>query len=294
MENVRIGHERPVVCLDAGHYGKYNASPVVPGYFESEMNWKLQMYLKEALQSLGIVVHTTRNNIEKDMELVERGRMSKNCDLFISLHSNASSNPKTDYALTLYQVKDNCGEMDVQSLRFAAKIGRTISQVMCIPWKTWASESQYDRDRNGYKDDYYGVLRGAHNVGTPGVIVEHGFHTHKETTVWLMNDENLKSLAKAEAQTIAQWFDWQSESEPKSFTVKIPYMYYGHKGTCVKALQQLLIANGYDCGKFGADGIWGKATEKALEEYQQAKNLESDRIFGPLTFQQLFGLDLEA
>ena len=35
------------VCLDAGHWGKYNRSPVVPAYYESEMNWKLHLLLME-------------------------------------------------------------------------------------------------------------------------------------------------------------------------------------------------------------------------------------------------------
>ena len=38
------------ICLDAGHYGKYNRSKVVPEYYESEMNWKLHNYLAEELK----------------------------------------------------------------------------------------------------------------------------------------------------------------------------------------------------------------------------------------------------
>ena len=29
MKNIKTGHNKPIVCLDAGHYGKYNQSPVV-------------------------------------------------------------------------------------------------------------------------------------------------------------------------------------------------------------------------------------------------------------------------
>ena len=48
------------VCLDAGHYGKYNRSPAVSSYYESDMTWKLHNYLKKELESFGIVVVTTR------------------------------------------------------------------------------------------------------------------------------------------------------------------------------------------------------------------------------------------
>ena len=39
------------VCLDAGHYGKYNRSPAVSSYYESDMTWKLHNYLKKELES---------------------------------------------------------------------------------------------------------------------------------------------------------------------------------------------------------------------------------------------------
>jgi len=40
------------VCLDAGHYGKYNRSPAVSSYYESDMTWKLHNYLKKELVSV--------------------------------------------------------------------------------------------------------------------------------------------------------------------------------------------------------------------------------------------------
>ena len=38
------------VCLDAGHYCKYNRSPAVSSYYESDMTWKLHNYLKKELE----------------------------------------------------------------------------------------------------------------------------------------------------------------------------------------------------------------------------------------------------
>ena len=60
------------ICLDAGHYGKYNRSKVVPEYYESEMNWKLHNYLAEELEQLGFAVIKTRENQEKDLGLTAR------------------------------------------------------------------------------------------------------------------------------------------------------------------------------------------------------------------------------
>ena len=55
----------------------------------------------------------------------------------------------------------------------------------------------------------------------------------------------------------------------------------GMNGDDVLKMQQILIAIGYSCGKYGADGDFGNATEKALKQFQKDKNLEVDGIYGP-------------
>ena len=45
-----------IVCLDAGHYGKYNRSPAVPAYYESVRMWDLHLLLKAELEKYGIEV----------------------------------------------------------------------------------------------------------------------------------------------------------------------------------------------------------------------------------------------
>lgn len=57
----------------------------------------------------------------------------------------------------------------------------------------------------------------------------------------------------------------------------------GSTGEDVKLLQQSLIRLGYDCGKWGADGDFGDATELAVRAFQTDHNLEVDGDFGPLT-----------
>lgn len=293
MKNVKTGHKQPIVCLDAGHYGKYNRSPVVPEYYESDMNWKLQNLLKAELEKYGVKVITTRADKAKDLALESRGKASKDADLFISLHSNAASAESTKYVVAMYQVDDNCGEMDEQSKAFAAKIAKTVGEVMGLPYQTWATKSSSDRDGNGYKDDYYGVLRGAHTVHTPGVIIEHGFHTNTATAKWLLVEANLKKLAVAEAKTIAEWFDVkQKEEKPVAitFALTLTELSEGAKGAQVKALQQLLMANGIKLPKYGADADFGAETKAGVIEYQRKMGLAADGIAGPNTWKKLLGL----
>jgi N-acetylmuramoyl-L-alanine amidase len=213
MKNTKPGHSMPVVCLDAGHYGKSNRSPAVPEYYESDMTWALHLLLKTELEKYGIQVITTRADKDRDLDVVARGMAAADSDLFISVHSNAAGNPNANYVLGIHQVDDNCGELDEQSKEIAVLLSNAVAAVMGAEPKTWSTQSSEDRDGNGYKDDYYGVLRGAHSVHTHGVILEHGFHTNKEQAAWLMDKQNLQRLAEAEAATIARWFDVEKKEE---------------------------------------------------------------------------------
>lgn len=57
----------------------------------------------------------------------------------------------------------------------------------------------------------------------------------------------------------------------------------GDEGEDVKAMQTNLIRLGYDCGRWGADGDFGDATEMALKKFQSEHGLEADGEYGPLS-----------
>lgn len=69
-----------------------------------------------------------------------------------------------------------------------------------------------------------------------------------------------------------------------------PTLKEGDTGPAVKSLQILLIGYGYDCGKYGADGDYGKDTKEAVKRYQAAKGLTVDGKAGPDTLGSLYGL----
>lgn len=69
--------------------------------------------------------------------------------------------------------------------------------------------------------------------------------------------------------------------------VTLPILKKGYVGASAKALQLLLIGNGYSCGAAGADGHFGSNTEKAVKAYQKAKGLEVDGHVGPATWGSL-------
>lgn len=181
------------ICLDAGHYGKYNQSPVNEVYYESDMNWKLHLYLKAELEAYGIEVITTRSNKNNDLTVYNRGLASKGCDLFISLHSNACGVETVDYPVAIVQL-DGKGD----------KLGNVLAKCVAKQMKTKQDGRIFKKQ--GTTGEYYGVLRGAAAVGTMGIIIEHSFHTNKAAASWLLNDNNLKAMAVEEAKIIAEYY----------------------------------------------------------------------------------------
>lgn len=203
------------ICIDAGHYGKYNRSPVVAGYYEAVTMWELHLLLKAELEKYGAVVITTRSDPNKDLALEARGKAAAGSDLLLSLHSNAAAGENPDWVLVLHQVEDNDTPSAGKSKELAKLLAVAVAKTMGTSYQVNAVKSSSDRDGDGKKDDYYGVLRGAHFVDVPGMIIEHGFHTNKGNTLWLMDKDNLQKLAEAEAATIAQWFGLSKQAEPE-------------------------------------------------------------------------------
>ncbi len=284
------------ICIDAGHYGKYNRAPGVPEYYESEVMWRLQEKLKLALETYGIEAYTTRAEQTKDLALYDRGTASKGCDLFISLHSNAagsSVNNSVDYVRIYHLTEDAATKVDEVSKAVAEKLAPVIAETMGTKQKyqtqSWLSAS--DRNKDGVlNDNYLGVLHGARQVGVPGILAEHSFHTNDEICRWLLKDENLELLAQAEAKSIAQYFGVKKASSVTTFSVSMRNLRQGSEGEDVRALQLLLKGRGYNGTMNAMDGIFGPRTEAAVKAYQQAAGLSVDGIAGTKTMHKLLGL----
>lgn len=226
MKNVKSGHKAPIVCLNAGHYGKINQSPVVKTYYESEMNWKLHSFLAEELEKYGIQVKKTRKKQTDQMNLLDRGKAAKDCDVFLSIHSNACSTESVDRPVVICLVSDDRTKIDEQSKELGTLLGQTIYQVMGTAGKPQITTKKASTDLDGdgkLNDEWYGELRGAHIVGTAGMILEHSFHTNTKATKWLLEDSNLKKLAAAEAATIAQYYGMESSAPKEAETAKTVY-----------------------------------------------------------------------
>ena len=264
------------ICLDAGHYGNYNQSPVVPEYYESDMTWKMHLKLKKYLEDYGIEVIVTRTNQKQNLGLTARGKVAKGCDLFLSVHSNAATNESVDYPIAFVPINGSAGNLGEQ-------LAKCIEQTMNTK-QNGRAESKKSEKGNW---DYYSVINGAASVGVPGIIVEHSFHTNTRATKWLLKDSNLDKLAKAEAKVIAEYFKVDKKETIKTSTVELPILSKGTEGAAVKAMQILLISYGYSCGKAGADGDFGRSTLQALKDFQKDRGLTADGCCGYKTWLKL-------
>lgn len=222
-ENQPVPEEKPLqgvkICLDAGHYGKYNRCPAIPEYYESDMAWKLHLLQKKYLEEKGATVLTTRPNQAEDKGLKDRGYASAGCDLFVSNHSNATGNgmnESIDY-VAVYHLVDDIGVVcDDISKELARELAPAIASTMATTqgYKVLTRKSGKDHNGDGMlNDNYYGVLNGARLVGTPGMILEHSFHTNSKSVRWLLNDANLDRLARVEAEVIASYFAKESKGD---------------------------------------------------------------------------------
>ena len=66
-------------------------------------------------------------------------------------------------------------------------------------------------------------------------------------------------------------------------TTSVQLIRFGARGEKVKKIQEQLIKLDYNCGKDGADGVFGLNTLKAVLNFQKDYQLEADGVVGPLT-----------
>ena len=74
-------------------------------------------------------------------------------------------------------------------------------------------------------------------------------------------------------------------------TLELPVLYFGAKGESVRAMQQLLLAKGYDLPRWGDDGEFGAETENALLQLQEDGCLTEGGCCGEHSWKLLLGLE---
>lgn len=207
------------ICLDPGHADTANKG-VVDGYWESHMVFDLAYKLKANLEKYkNVTVFVTKEVRNCNPSLEARGKMARdnNCEVFISLHSNAASAAA-------------CGVSIFRSVKRpdSVSLGQKLGQAVVDTMRPGTGVTYLRQNGNSTRlypnttdTDYYGVIRSSVKAECVkySYIIEHGFHTNVAECTWLYNSSNVQKLADAEAKVLANYFglslkDGSSEPTP--------------------------------------------------------------------------------
>lgn len=208
---------RLVVVLDPGH-GGYDPGAIANGTNEKTLTLKIAKYCKDALEKNGrIQVYMTREsdtsvggatNASADLKNRVSFAVSKNADLFVSIHLNSAG--AAAYGAEVYYPNSN----------YRSDIGQEGQKLVSSIQKQLVNLGLYNRgvkvrqSENGstYPDgsvqDYYAVIHQSKRNGFPGIIVEHAFLTNaSDYQKYLSSDEKLKTLGEADAKGIIEYIN---------------------------------------------------------------------------------------
>jgi len=201
------------------------------------------------------------------------------------------------------QAKQNAATRE-QTVKYGAKwIGHIVAD--CSGLFSWAfeqlggkmyhgSNTMYDswctskgKLKKGCRDDGKDML--------PGTAVFTGDdkrHGHVGLYIgdgWVIEAKGTQSGVVKSKVSDSKWTYW-GELKGVAYgehTVSKPTLAKGDSGEYVVVLQTALINRGYDLGTYGADGKFGKATEKAVKAFQSNMGLTADGVVGPKTWEAL-------
>ena len=123
------------------------------------------------------------------------------------------------------------------------------------------------------------------------VLCENGFMTNSGgfKGIFGSNKDNYhQKIAEVEAKTILGFFSKEYDS---SKTEDKEYDYYSQNTNSnarkVKEIQKKLVFLGFNLPEYGADGVFGGETDKAVRAFQNKFNLKIDGLVGEATLRKL-------
>ena len=137
-------------------------------------------------------------------------------------------------------------------------------------------------------------LKELRGLNCPATLMECGFMDSRVDCPQILSEEYADKIAKAFVAVIVRKSgatkqttnnaSKSPETSVKFTNINIPILRRGSRGEAVRSLQVLLNANGAD---LAVDGSFGSATDKALREFQEARDLDIDGSCGAETWSEL-------
>ena len=183
------------IYLDPGH-GGVDPGAIYGGVKEEDINLSIALKLKEELESIGATIYLTRegdydlsnNAVErKRNDLYKRTKLINNsgCDMYLSLHLNATSSSSWHGAQVFYD------DINPSNIELAKILQNELK-------KDLKTTRKYKEIKNGY------IYR---RVKIPGVLVEMGFLSNPYEREKLKTDNYQRMIAKSIAKGIVIYFE---------------------------------------------------------------------------------------
>lgn len=206
------------ICLDAGHGGTaqtdlFRAGPT--GEREEWINLRVAVLLQKMLEEKGAKVVMTRT-IDDTISLSRRAEIAKenNADLFLSLHHNATADPRVNFPIIYFH--GNASE-NKASVILGKGIGKALREILY----QGSTPVSIVSDHVIFSQSGTGVLRGTY--GIPGVIAEASFFTNPKEEERLRQTEHNQREAQAYLAALENYF---KETVPpileKNSVVEVP------------------------------------------------------------------------
>lgn len=257
------------IYIDPGHS---NIDPGAVGYVtERDLTEKVSKYMAEYLvknYDCEVKVDPITND---SLSVIANAANAWGADLFVSNHFNAGGG--NGYEALVYSLsRKMLGSIFEKHVKAIGQNSRGVK----------------------IRTDL-GVLR---MTNMPAILNEGAFVDNKKDIQDWDEDHELKKLGEAYAKAAAEYLgiafketvSKTEKAKQEVCEVKLPVLRKGDEGNSVKALQRMLIYEGYNCGGYGADGDFGTGTEKSVKQYQKDKKLTADGIVGEKTWSKLLGV----
>ena len=293
------------VYLGVGHGG---SDPGAVKYVtEKNVNLKMALACRDYLEANGVEVKISRTtDVDKDLNARINECNKYNPNLAVDIHNNAGGGDGFEVYHTIY-----------------GGTGKTLAQNIEKEVKAIGQNSRGLKTRKRSDGtDYFGFIK---FISCPSIICEGAFVDNKSDAKQIDEDKEAKAFGEAYARGILKTLGINSNNKPtekvekketeqerikdlqtalnKDFkallavdgiigpaTTKVVmqhYLKYYTKGNFVKWTQKQLKRKGYKLGIFGADGKYGKQTEKAVKSFQINNNLTPDGCVGIATVKKL-------
>ena len=202
-----------VICLDPGHGGtaEFDHFRVGPtGEREEWVNLRVGLLLKDMLEERGAKVLMSRTK-DVQVELRERAvlAMKNKADVFISLHHNATADPKVNFPIIYFHGNASENEAGVQ---LAKCVARRIREALFQNEGPVSIVSDYTIFPGGGT----AVLR--HSYGIPGVIGEASFFSNPEEEQRLKKESYNLLEATAYRLALEDFFSMKTPTIEKKFS----------------------------------------------------------------------------